>query len=380
MAAEVDKYLGREQSYIKHLFLTRYLQAAAYKTLQGRSTTFNFVDAFAGPWRIKDDANYSDASFDQALRTLEAVRADLGKDGVAGLKIRFCFCEKRAQAVAELRRYAEQNGRFEIYVFHGSFENHLDGIAAACHNGFTFTFIDPTGWNVRSELVLDFLRRQNGEFLLNFMAEHVNRHAGYSQVAASFGRFLADPDWADEFNALPPDWSNERRVLQLLRRKIKATGAAAYLPDFPILKPREQRVKMRLLLGTHSAKGLEVFRDVQEKVERAEIETRNKLSDPGDHQVSLFTDDEITAMQQNAAGIGCPAFQREAEAHIVEFLAERGGDTFSSIATDILEAVPMRLTQVKSLVNTMKSRGIVAFDLPPRKRVPQPETRISLAV
>ena len=227
---------------------------------------------------------------------------------------------------------------------------------------------------------MEFLRGQSGEFLLNFMAEHVNRHAEYSQVAASFGRFLADPDWADEFSALPSDWSNEMRVLHLLRRKMKSTGAATYLPDFPILKPREQRVKMRLVLGTHSAKGLEVFRDVQDKVERAEIETRNKLSDSDGHQVSLFTDDEIAAMQQNAAGIGCPEFRREAEARIVEILVGRGGDTFGSIATDIHEAVPIRLTQIKSLVNEMKSRGVVAFDLPPRKRVPQPGTRISVAV
>lgn len=376
MADDLDKYLGREQSYIKHLFLTRYLQAASYKTLQGRSQTFNFVDAFAGPWRVSDE-NYSDASFDQALRTLEAVRADLSKNGVVGLKIRFCFCERRAAAVTRLRQYAEQHGRFEIHVFHGSFEDHLDGIVKVCRDGFTFTFIDPTGWNIHSEPVLEFLRAQNGEFLLNFMAEHVNRHAEYSQVAASFGRFLADPDWAGDFSALPPDWSNERRVLHLLRRKVKSTGAASYLPDFPILKPREERVKMRLILGTHSAKGLEVFRDIQNKVERLEIETRNQLRN--DHQVSLFTDDEIAAMQQNAAGIGCPTFQREAEARVMELLSRRGALLFSTIATDVLEFVPMRLTNIKTLANEMKRRGKINFDLPPGKRVPQPLTSISIA-
>lgn len=375
---ELDRYLGREQSFIKHSFLTQYLQAAAYKTLQGRSPTFNFVDAFAGPWQVSDGANYSDASFHQALHTLEAVRADLGKRGLAGLKIRFCFCEKRAQAVNELRRYAEQNGRFDIHVFHGSFEDHLDGIASTCHDGFTFTFIDPTGWNIRSEEVLKFLKDQNGEFLLNFMAEHVNRHAEYSNVAASFGRFLADPDWEGDFNALPPGWSNEKRVLHLLKEKMKASGAASYLPDFPIMKPREERVKMRLVLGTHSAKGLEVFRDVQAKVERTEIETRHQLSHAGNNQVSLFSDTEIAAMQQNAAGIGCPTHQREAEECIKEFLDERSFSLFSAIAIHVMEAMPMRLTQVKKLVNELKGKGIVAFDLPPRMRVPQPKTRISL--
>lgn len=378
MSDDLEHYRGREQSYIKHQFLTRYLQAAAYKTLQGRSSIFNFVDAFAGPWRVSD-GNYSDASFDQALRTLEAVRADLGKSGVAGLKIRFCFCERRADAVDRLRKYAASHGRFEIHVFHGSFEDHLNDIAAVCCDGFTFSFIDPTGWNIRSEPVLDFLKAQEGEFLLNFMAEHVNRHAEYSQVAASFGRFLADPDWSDDFKSLPSDWNNEQRVLHLLRRKIKATGAATYVPDFPILKPREQRVKMRLLLGTHSAKGLEVFRDVQERVERQEIETRNQLRGEHQRQVSLFTDDEIAAMQQQAAGIGCPAFQRDAEARILTRLSNADDQAFSTIATDILEFVPMRLTQIKSLVNDMKRRRVVAFDLPPRKRVPQETTKIHLS-
>ena len=132
-----NSYRGREQSYIKHQFLTRYLQTAAYKILQGRSPIFNFVDAFAGPWRVSDE-DYSDPSFHQALRTLEAVRTDFGENGIGGLK------------------------------------------------------------------------------------------------------------------------------------------------------PRERRVKMRLLLGTHSAKGLEVFRDVQGKVEKREIKTRNELRSEGQRQVSLL--------------------------------------------------------------------------------------------
>ena len=47
MTVELDRYLGREQSYIKHLFLTQYLQAAGYKKMQGRSSIFNFVELLA---------------------------------------------------------------------------------------------------------------------------------------------------------------------------------------------------------------------------------------------------------------------------------------------------------------------------------------------
>lgn len=375
---KLENYLGREQSYIKHHFLTQYLQAAAYKILQGRSPTFNFVDAFAGPWQVSDE-NYSDASFDQALRTLEAVHNSLGKNGISGLKIKFCFCERRKDAFVHLCKYAKQQGKFEIYVFHGSFEDQLDKIAAICDNGFTFTFIDPTGWNIRSEPILEFLCARHGEFLLNFMAEHVNRHARYSQVAASFGRFLADPDWATDFNSLPSNWSNEHRVLHLLKSKLKETGAAIYLPDFPILKPLENRVKMRLVLGTRSSKGLEVFRDIQGKVERLEIEAHDQLRIMDNYQTSLFTDDEIVAMKQDSAGIGCSMYQHKSEQRIIELLSGESEITFSTVSTDILENVPMRLTQIKKLANKMKQQGTISFELPPGKRVPQPETRISLA-
>lgn len=377
MAAQLDQYQGREQSFIKHEFLTQYLQAASYKTLQGRSPIFNFVDAFAGPWSVTAD-DCSDASFDQALRTLEAVRADLGRRGVAGLKIRFCFCERRPEAVARLRDYAKKHSRFEIHIFSGSFEDNLIGIAKACHDGFTFTFIDPTGWDIRSDQVFEFLRALRGEFLLNFMAEHVNRHAGWDQVSASFGRFLADPDWRDEFAELPSRLSNEERVLMLLKRKIKSSGAATYLPDIPILKPRENRIKMRLILGTHSRKGLEVFRDVHDKVELSEIQTRNTISEQESNQLGFWSGAEESVSQQRAIGVGSALQQHASQQIVIDALAQ-GSARFDDLAVLVMEPQAMRLTQTKDLLNAMRRRGLVTFDLPGKTKKPQPDTRISAA-
>ena len=377
MAVRLDQYRGREQSFIKHTFLTQYLQAAAYKTLQGRSPTFNFVDAFAGPWSVTAE-DCSDASFDQALRTLEAVRADLEGHGVTGLKIRFCFCERRPEAIARLRDYAQRRSRFEIHVFPGSFEDNLTAIAEACRDGFTFTFIDPTGWNVRSEPVFDFLKALRGEFLLNFMAEHVNRHAGCDQVSASFGRFLADPDWKDEFATLSSDLNNEERVLSLLKRKIKSGGAAAYLPDIPILKPRENRIKMRLILGTHSLKGLQVFRDVQEKVELSEIQTRNTISEQKSNQPGLWSKVQESESQQLASGVGS-ASHRDASQRIVMDALARGPSRFDGLAALVMESRAMRLTYTKDLLNVMRQKGLVKFELPAKTRKPQLDTMIIAA-
>jgi three-Cys-motif partner protein len=383
MSIDLGHYQNREHSYIKHRFLTRYLQGAAYKIFLGRTNVFNFVDAFAGPWEVNDQAQYSDASFDQAINTLEAVRSDLESQGFSGLKVRFCLCEKRSEAVGRLRSYAEGRPQFEIHIFEGKFEDNLDGIAAAIPDGFTFTFIDPTGWDIRSDLVFKFLKDRTGkglggEFLLNFMADHINRHAEYSKVVASFGRFLDDPDWEQEFGALPSSWSNQDCILHLLERRMRDRAVAKYLPNFSIMVPRQERVKMRLVLGTFSPLGLEVFRDVQFKVEQEEIAIRQKLREGESPQISFFSPEDVVAMQQETMGVGCLANRRGAADRILGALQNGRKMPFKALALDVLENVPMRMTQTKELVNQMKKDGRVIFDLPPRKLKPQDDTLISL--
>ena len=83
-------------------------------------------------------------------------------------------------------------------------------------------------------------------------------------------------------------------------------------------------------------------------------------------------------MQQQATGLGSPECLRQAEARIVARLSERGTQTFFEIAIFVLELVPIRITQVKDLVNDMKYRRVLTFDLLPRTRVLQKTTVISL--
>lgn len=378
MTNHQEHYKGREQSYIKHCFLKQYLELAAYKTLQGSSPTFNFVDAFAGPWSVTDESNYSDASFNQALNTLDSVRVTLARKGLAGLKVRFCFCEKVKESVEKLRSYAEKKRAFEIHVFPGTFEDNLDNVAAACKGGFTFTFIDPTGWNIDSAPVLKFLSQRHGEVLFNFMAENINRHVGYEGVSKSVGRFLAAPDWKDEFNALPNEWKNEKRILYMLKKRMKTARVAQYIPDFPILKPRANRIKMRLLLGTISVHGVDAFREAQWNVERTQIKMRHRIRREEEGTESLFSDEEIAMLEQGSAGTGCPQLQREAREFVISRLSESRSLQFRDIAIDTMEAVPIRMTQIRDLLRDMRSQGRVAFTLPSRKVKPLPDTRIKL--
>lgn len=252
-----EHYENREHSWVKHQFLTEYLKAAAFKTLQGRSSVFNYIDGFAGPWAVADEDNYSDSSFDQAIRTLLAVKETLEAHGKQRYVIRFCLCEKDPLRVQQLRRYAEAQASLNIHVFEGSFESHLDEIASICARGFSFTFIDPTGFNLGSLEIAAFLARLRGEFLLNFMSEHINRYPTVESVQSTFGRLLADTDWRASFDALADHLPNEMRVLVLLKERLKQLRAGRYMPDFGILNARRKRRQMRLVLGTNSTAGVE---------------------------------------------------------------------------------------------------------------------------
>ena len=377
MQPKIDYYTGREQSFIKHLFLQRYLENAAYKLFQGRSPVFNFVDAFAGPWRNSDTESMSDTSFALALSTLENVRRILENLGRPGLKVRFRFCERDPASVAKLQAFAAAKSDFDIKVFSGAFEANLTGIQAACrdiYDSFTFTFIDPTGWDVDSRQIFSLLRELRGEVVFNFMSEHVNRHAGWEGVATSVGRFLADPGWRPAFEALPSG-SNEEKVLKLLKAKIKEAGAATYLPDFAIRKPREDRIKMRLILGTHSAHGVEVFRSVQEKVEKEGSRIRQNIKTAETGQMSL-SDELFLALDASREGVGCPAMVAWATKTVLDAVAAQPGVAFERLAPEVMSQVPVRTTHLNGIMMENRKAGLLRFDLPANKRAPLPGTRL----
>lgn len=377
MQPNVEYYQGREQSYIKHLFLQKYLESAAYKLFQGRSPVFNFVDAFAGPWRNTDTARQTDTSFALALATLENVRSILEGIGLRGLKVRFRFCEREPDSFARLQAFASENSKFDIKVFPGAFEDNLGAIEAACRDisgSFTFTFVDPTGWDVDSRPIFTFLKALRGEVLFNFMSEHVNRHAGWDGVAGSVGRFLADPDWKSAFEALPDD-SNESKILKLLKTRMEAAGAATWLPDFAIRKPRENRIKMRLILGTHSAHGVEVFRTVQQKVEKEGFRVRQNIRTAETGQLSL-SDDLFLELDASREGVGCPAVVGWASETVLKAVYARPGIAFERLAPDVMGQVPVRTTHLNRIVMDQRKAGLLHFDVPSGKRTPLPSTVI----
>ena len=67
-----DAYRGREQTYIKHTLLTKYLDRLGHK-VRSQWDSINYVDCFAGPWQSAEP-DYRDTSFGIAFHDFRSVR------------------------------------------------------------------------------------------------------------------------------------------------------------------------------------------------------------------------------------------------------------------------------------------------------------------
>ncbi len=65
-------YVGREQSYVKHVFLESYLEALVHKTAS-KYPHIVYVDGFAGPWQSANE-KLEDTSFGIALNALRRAK------------------------------------------------------------------------------------------------------------------------------------------------------------------------------------------------------------------------------------------------------------------------------------------------------------------
>jgi three-Cys-motif partner protein len=75
----LSDYAGREQSYVKHLFLERYLERLVHKTASVYPHII-FVDGFAGPWQGANE-KFEDTSFGIALNALRRAKASWKERG-----------------------------------------------------------------------------------------------------------------------------------------------------------------------------------------------------------------------------------------------------------------------------------------------------------
>lgn len=138
-----EYYKGREQTYLKHFFLERYLERVTYN-IGSFANEFVYVDGFSGPWKSGDEA-LDDTSFMIAIKKLREVRDGLAKVGRTP-KIRCMFVEKEPGPYRALEAAVRDVTDIQIETLNGEFEHSIPEVLKFVGNAFSLVFIDPTGW------------------------------------------------------------------------------------------------------------------------------------------------------------------------------------------------------------------------------------------
>jgi three-Cys-motif partner protein len=382
----LQDYAGREQSYVKHIFLERYLEALIFKTAS-RYNQIVYVDGFAGPWQSASE-RFEDTSFGIALNALRQAKETWKKNGRV-VKMTALLVEQNTAAYARLATIPSKYPDITIKTYPADFLSIVQSILNDIPNdAFAFFFIDPKGWRIPLANLQPLLARSKSEVTFNFMFEFINRAASMSEPAtvAGLDELMPHGDWrarlaeAEETagRSLTPD---ERKdiLVGAFTVNLAQIGNYQYVVPTEILRPLKNRTLYCLFYATRHERGIAAFRECQTKALDAQAETRAALKvqheTSGSGQSEFF--DSLHDMGPNEAAAMRAAEKVKAEALVLE-LTPKAPDhiIYNKLWAAVLTKHAVRVTDVNSVCAILRKKGALLFpDWETGKRVPQDHYR-----
>jgi len=370
-----ESYRGREQTYLKHFFLERYLERVAYK-VGSFGKEFVYVDGFSGPWRT-EDSGYGDSSFIIAINKLRQVREGL-KVVNPTLKIRCVFVEPHEEAFPRLQAATKDITDIEIKTINSEFEAAIPEILQFVGKAFSLVFIDPTGWTgFGLNQIAPILQHQPGEVLVNFMFDHINRFLDTPDPEVSFDDLFGGPGWKD---AIQQSSRREDAIISLYTERLKAKGGFRFATSTRIKKPLVDRSYFYLVYGTRHTEGVLEFRSVEKKEvseqERVRLDAQQLERFLKTGQTDLFAG---LGFEREDAGVASFESERrenldKAQQRLLELLNQQRVVTFGDARVDLLQLPLVWDADAKRLV----AEHAEVLGLIGRQRVPRPENRLRL--
>jgi hypothetical protein len=111
-------YAGREQAYVKHVFLERYLEVLALKT----ASTYDhivYVDGYAGPWQSANE-RFEDTSFVIALNALRRAK-ETWQNSRRDVRMTALLVERDPKAHAKLATLQDRYPDITIKTYQADF-------------------------------------------------------------------------------------------------------------------------------------------------------------------------------------------------------------------------------------------------------------------
>jgi three-Cys-motif partner protein len=280
-----SEYVGREQAYIKHLFLRQYLGRLIHK-IGSFADHIVYVDGFSGPWKSGTE-HYDDTSFGIALNALTEARGYWSSAAVRPRNVIMSahLVERDTSAFKQLEVIGPHYPAVRVVPYNKEFLNVVGDIKDAIPPGaFSFVLVDPKGFALDMEKLRPLLSRERSEVVFNFMFDFANRFTKLPQLQATFDRLFVGVDWRDELDRLEadPDTTPEARKSAFLRwfkEAVRNVGRFRYVADVEVRYPGKSRTFYYLVYGTRKPPGIEVFRDCQIKAleEQAAVAGRMQI-------------------------------------------------------------------------------------------------------
>lgn len=385
MVALAD-YAGREQSYVKHVFLENYLEALVHKTASTYPHII-YVDGFAGPWQSANE-RFEDTSFGIALNALRQAKESWKKMG-RNVRMSAHLAERDAAAYARL---AEIPGRFpdvSVSTYSGEFVGLIPTILKVIpSDAFVFFFIDPKGWRIPLQHLAPLLSRANSEVIFNFMFDFINRavNIGDANIVAGLNELIPHGDWRSKITeAETQDGGNltpEARKTALVgafTESLAKLGNYRFVAETTILRPLKDRPLYCLCYATRHPSGIEVFRDCQIKAlqkqsaTRAAVKLQHSAKTSG--QAEMF--ESLHDMGPDELSAFLASERQEAEKSLLELTPQKPAAVrYDALWPEVLARHVIRRPQVNELAVKLRNAQALEFpDWEKGKRVPQPNYR-----
>jgi three-Cys-motif partner protein len=275
---DLKHYIGREQAYVKHCLLEKYLAPLVYKVGSAWDSIV-YIEGFSGPWKV-NDPDLRDSSFGVALETLRAAHVGLYETRGRKVPIEMILVEANKQAFEILEWYAKKKTMpgFSVHPLFGEFAYEIPNIqhlvSVNCRNPFRFVFLDPKGWaDIPMKEMETFLRDRSCEVLINLMTRHIVRFLDEESRAESYNNLFGRIGVLEKLRGFPKE--NNERAEQAVReycRSLRKLCGYTYVSSAVILEPLEESVRYYLVYGTNSIEGLKVFKKAE--MNAAEIQDR----------------------------------------------------------------------------------------------------------
>ena len=381
----LQDYVGREQSYVKHVFLKRYLEALVHKTASAYLHIV-YVDGFAGPWQSSNEG-FKDTSFGIALNALSGAKA--AWKAKRDVRMSAYLVERNQDAYEKLSRIPERYPDVSIKTYPADFMTILPTILKDIPaDAFTFFLVDPKGWRLRLQALETMLSRRNSEVVFNFMFDFINRASSIKDpaVVSSLNELIPYGNWRAKLDAaelalkraLTP---GERKAIlvEAFSKCLAILGKYQYVAEATIFRPLSDRPLYCLFYATRHATGIEVFRDCQVKAlweqSRTRAATKVKHAAASTGQGELFQSlhdmapDELSPFLQD---------QREqAERALLELTPEAPNYIeYEKLWPQVLARHVVRRPEVNKIALRLRDEQRLFFlDWEEGKRIPQPNYR-----